>query len=146
MNGIDDAKFWRETTRMPDLQRLIERAGRRLATRLVEQYDPNRHTGYPEITPDEWRKWDAANAEFQEHRRAAISSLAAAASITIETKTPACDPKARELKQLQAELRAVSGTPLRSDDDRLHRQALWQRLDQLLKEQQPRDPQEQPNK
>jgi hypothetical protein len=67
---LDDAVFWRQIARMPDLQALIERAGRRLAARLGEEYDPKRHAGYPQITPDEWGKWDTANAEFQEwHRR-----------------------------------------------------------------------------
>jgi hypothetical protein len=36
------------------------------------------------------------------------------------------------LDQIKAELRVISGTPLRSEDDRLRRQALWQRLDQLI--------------
>jgi|SRR5215471_11960145 len=36
-----------------------------------------------------------------------------------------------ELAQVQAELRAISGTPMQSDADRLRRQALWQRLDAL---------------
>jgi hypothetical protein len=38
------------------------------------------------------------------------------------------------LEQIQAELRVISGTPLRSEVDRIHRQELWRRLDQLVRE------------
>jgi hypothetical protein len=44
-------------------------------------------------------------------------------------------PELMTLKQIQAELRAVSGTPLRFEGDRLRRQQLWQRLDRLIAEQ-----------
>jgi hypothetical protein len=135
MIGIDEEKFWREMSRMPDLQTLIERAGRRLAARLGEEYDPKRHAGYPEITLDEWGKWDSSNTEFRALRRQLATSLAAIASTT-ERQTPECDPKAGELKQIKDELRFITGTPLRSDDDRLRRQALWQRLDQLMMKEQ----------
>jgi hypothetical protein len=37
--------------------------------------------------------------------------------------------EAMTLEQIQAELRAISGTPLRDDADRLRRRELWQRLD-----------------
>jgi hypothetical protein len=36
------------------------------------------------------------------------------------------------LDQIKAELRVISGTALRSEDDRLRRQALWRRLDHLI--------------
>jgi hypothetical protein len=35
------------------------------------------------------------------------------------------------LEQVRAELRAVSGQPMRGDDDRMRRRALWHRLDLL---------------
>jgi len=37
---LDDIAFWREMTRMPDLQALLDRAGRRYAALFGEQYDP----------------------------------------------------------------------------------------------------------
>jgi hypothetical protein len=37
------------------------------------------------------------------------------------------------LDQIQAELRVISGPPLRSEVDRIHRQVLWRRLDQLVR-------------
>ena len=47
--AMSDEESWREMARMPDLQALVERCGRRLAARLGE-----RHPGYPEIQPEEW--------------------------------------------------------------------------------------------
>ena len=44
----------------PNLQDLVERAGRRLAAQLGEPYHPMRHPGWLEITED----------ELLEHRRA----------------------------------------------------------------------------
>jgi hypothetical protein len=38
------------------------------------------------------------------------------------------------LEQIQAELRVISKTPLRSEVDRNHRQELWRPLDQLVHE------------
>jgi hypothetical protein len=78
--GGSDEEFWREMARMPDLQALVERAGRRYATSVGEEYDPNPFTrpahqgGYQHVTPEEWAKWDAANAEFQARRRERLRS------------------------------------------------------------------------
>ena len=41
-------------------------------------------------------------------------------------------PAAMSLEDVRAALRLISGTPLRDDVDRLRRQALWRRLDQLI--------------
>jgi hypothetical protein len=70
MSTGDDETFWREMARMPDLQKLVERCGRRLAARRGEDFDPIKHPGYPEITHDEWARWNAVNAEFQVNRQA----------------------------------------------------------------------------
>ena len=47
---------------------------------------------------------------------------------------PAAEPPtaAMSLEDVRAALRLISGTPLRDDVDRLRRQALWRRLDQLI--------------
>jgi hypothetical protein len=72
---VSDEEFWSEMARMLDLQALVERAGHRYAASIGEEYDPNPFTrpahqgGYPHITPEEWARWDAANAEFQARRR-----------------------------------------------------------------------------
>jgi hypothetical protein len=58
----------------PDLQALVDRAGRRYAASIGEKYieDPVRrakeapHQGdYQHITAEEWAAWDRANAEWQ---------------------------------------------------------------------------------
>jgi hypothetical protein len=36
------------------------------------------------------------------------------------------------LEQIQAELRAISGTPTQDEADRMRRRALWRRLDLLV--------------
>jgi len=54
----------------PDLQKLVERAGRRLAARLGEPYDAMRHPGWPEITKDEWAEFDRAMEDWQALRLA----------------------------------------------------------------------------
>jgi hypothetical protein len=36
------------------------------------------------------------------------------------------------LEEIRAELRIISGTPLRDDTDRQRRQILWRQLDQLI--------------
>ena len=68
-----------DETGCPDLQALVERAGRRHAAAIGEQYieDPFRRGreaphqgGYQHITAEEWAAWDRANAEFQARRRA----------------------------------------------------------------------------
>jgi hypothetical protein len=67
----EEQAFWREMARMPDLQKLVERAGRRYAASIGEVYDENPDTrpkhqgGHKHITPQEWARWDAANAEFK---------------------------------------------------------------------------------
>jgi hypothetical protein len=59
----------------PDLQALIERAGRRHAASIGEEYvedpfkRPPHQGGYPHITAEEWAAWDEANRQFQEHQR-----------------------------------------------------------------------------
>jgi len=59
----------------PDLQALIERAGRRHAASLGEQYvedplaRPQHQGGYAHITPAEWAAFDRAVAEWQARRR-----------------------------------------------------------------------------
>jgi hypothetical protein len=40
-------------------------------------------------------------------------------------------PIPKKIEEIRAELRLISGTLLRDDADRLRRQELWQRLDQL---------------
>ena len=65
---MSDEESWREMARMLDLLGLVERCGRRLAARLGEPYNYKRHPGYPEIEPEEWARWDAANVEFQARR------------------------------------------------------------------------------
>ena len=64
----------------PSLQDLIERAGRRYAASIGEEYieDPFRRMreaphqgGYAHITPEEWAAYDRAMAEWQARRRVA---------------------------------------------------------------------------
>jgi len=63
----------------PDLQALVEPAGRRHAASIVEGYDPNPFTrpphqgGYQHITAEEWAAWGRAKAEWQERRRAGLA-------------------------------------------------------------------------
>jgi len=63
----------------PDLHALVERAGRRHAAAIGEQYieDPFRRAkeaphqgGYPHITAEEWAEYDRAMAAWQAARRA----------------------------------------------------------------------------
>jgi hypothetical protein len=65
-------------TGCPDLQALVEQAGRRYAKLIGEQYieDPFRRMreaphqgGYAHITPEEWAEYDRAMAEWQARRR-----------------------------------------------------------------------------
>ena len=62
----------------PDLHALVERAGRRHAAAIGEQYieDPFRRAkeaphqgGYPHITAEEWAEYDRAMAVWQAARR-----------------------------------------------------------------------------
>jgi hypothetical protein len=62
----------------PDLQALAERAGRRHAAAIGEQYieDPFRRAkeapyqgGYPHVTTAEWAEYDRAMAAWQAARR-----------------------------------------------------------------------------
>jgi hypothetical protein len=73
-DGADDEAFWRQMERMPDLQALVERTGRRHAASIGEEYieDPFRRAreaphqgGYLHITPEEWARWDRANEVYQ---------------------------------------------------------------------------------
>jgi hypothetical protein len=61
-------------TAPPDLQELVERAGRRYAASIGEEYieDPFRRMkeaphqgGYPHITPEEWVEYDRALAAWR---------------------------------------------------------------------------------
>ena len=76
--AADDEAFWREMERMPDLHALVDRAGRRHAASIGEEYieDPfssgerkPHQGGYRHITPEEWARWDRANEVFQARRR-----------------------------------------------------------------------------
>jgi hypothetical protein len=62
----------------PDLQALVDRAGRRRAAELGEVYieDPRERAekaphqgGYPHITAEEWAAYEKAMAEWQQRRR-----------------------------------------------------------------------------
>jgi hypothetical protein len=59
----------------PNLQALVERAGRRHAAALGEEYvqdpfkRPPHQGGYPHITPEEWAEYDRAMTTWQERRR-----------------------------------------------------------------------------
>jgi hypothetical protein len=58
-----------------DLQELVERAGRRHAAAIGEQYiedpfkRPQHQGGYQWISAEGWTAWDRANAEWQAARR-----------------------------------------------------------------------------
>src|SRR5262249_6868883 len=62
-------------TGCPDLQVLVERAGRRHAASIGEKYveDPSKQPphqgGYQHITPEEWAEYDRAMAAWQRRRR-----------------------------------------------------------------------------
>lgn len=68
-----------DATGCPDLQALVERASKRRAAELGEEWieDPLKRWrkaphqgGYPHITPEEWVEYDRAMAEWQAVRRA----------------------------------------------------------------------------
>jgi hypothetical protein len=73
----DDSDFatWLRNNPAPDLQALVERAGRRHAATIGEEYvedpfkRPPHHGGYPHITPQEWAEFDRAMADWQARRR-----------------------------------------------------------------------------
>jgi hypothetical protein len=48
----EEEAFWREMARMPDLQKLVERAGRRHAASIGAAYDPN-----PATRPTHRSRW-----------------------------------------------------------------------------------------
>jgi hypothetical protein len=64
-----------DATGCPDLQALVERAGRRHAAAIGEQYvedpfkRPPHQGGYPHIAPEEWAEFDRAMAEWQARRK-----------------------------------------------------------------------------
>jgi hypothetical protein len=69
---------WLKNNPMPDLQELIERAGRRYAASIGEKYieDPFERAqkaphqgGYTHITAEEWAEYDRAMADWQRSRR-----------------------------------------------------------------------------
>ena len=45
----------------------------------------------------------------------------------------ACDWHGMTLEEIQAELRAISGTPYRRNENPVHRRKLWRRLDYLIR-------------
>jgi hypothetical protein len=59
----------------PDLQALVERAGRRYAASIGEMYEENpvkrppHQGGYQHITAEEWAEYDRAMAAWQAARR-----------------------------------------------------------------------------
>ena len=71
----DDFPAWLADNPEPDLQQLIENAGRRYAQSIGEDYDPNPFTrpphqgGYQHIIEAEWREFDRAMAAWQQRRR-----------------------------------------------------------------------------
>jgi hypothetical protein len=64
-----------DKTGCPDLQQLVERAGRRHAASIGEEYAedplkrPPHQGGYPHITAEEWAEYDRAMAAGQAARR-----------------------------------------------------------------------------
>jgi hypothetical protein len=64
-----------DETGCPDLQALVERAGRRHAGSIGEEYvedpfkRPPHQGGYAHIKPEEWAEFDAAMAAWQAARR-----------------------------------------------------------------------------
>jgi hypothetical protein len=82
----------------PDLQALVERAGRRHAASIGEEWvedvvdekgnkyppldekgnlkRPAHHGGYQHITAEEWAEYDRAMAEWHERRRAGLPGAA----------------------------------------------------------------------
>jgi hypothetical protein len=64
-----------DKTGCPDLQALIERAGRRYAASIGEAYiedafkRPPHQGGYPHVTPEEWAEFDRQTAEWQARQR-----------------------------------------------------------------------------
>jgi hypothetical protein len=60
----------------PDLQKLVDRAGRRHAASIGEEYvenpfkRPPHQGGYPHVTAEEWAEFDRAMADWQARRRA----------------------------------------------------------------------------
>jgi hypothetical protein len=65
-----------DETGCPDLQTLVERAGRRYAASIGETYiedpfkRPPHQGGYPHITAEEWTEYDRAMTMWQAARRA----------------------------------------------------------------------------
>jgi len=63
-----------DETGSPDLQTLVERAGRRHAAAIGEEYvgdpfkRPQRQGGYSHITAEEWTDFDRATAAWQAAR------------------------------------------------------------------------------
>jgi hypothetical protein len=64
-----------DKTRCPDLQALVDHAGRRYAAPIGEEYvedpfkRPPHQGGYQHITPEEWVEFDRATAAWQATRR-----------------------------------------------------------------------------
>jgi hypothetical protein len=66
---------WLKDNPPPDLQKLVERAGRRHAASVGEEYvenpfkRPAHQGGYQHITAEEWAEYDRAMAAWQAARR-----------------------------------------------------------------------------
>jgi len=73
--GLQTVRHGTEDNPPPDLQELVERAGRRYAASIGEEYveDPFKRLphqgGYPHITAEEWAEYDRAMAAWQAARR-----------------------------------------------------------------------------
>jgi len=70
----DEFAIWLRDNPPPDLQALVEHAGRRYAASIGEVYvepfkRPPHQDGYQHITPEEWAEYDAAMADWQARRR-----------------------------------------------------------------------------
>ena len=84
----DSFDAWLRANPAPNLQALVERAGRRYAASIGEDYDPLRHAGYPRITPAEWAEFDRATAEWQARRRERAASAQSAEAPSTQQSDP----------------------------------------------------------
>jgi len=85
-----------------------------------------RHGGYHNIP---WREWDNAVAAYQTQRRAFLFAPEDNKRPRVATDTRPAASMTRD--QIAAELSAISGTPLTSEEDATRRRDLWRRLDEL---------------
>ena len=75
MTADDGFADWLRANPAPDLQALVEQAGRRYAASIGERYEedpfkrPAHQGGYQHITPEEWAEYDRAMAVWQGRQR-----------------------------------------------------------------------------